>query len=61
MKKIIILALILLGVSCENIYKHVDYKVTSLGKNNWDNQVISKRSIGYSVIVHFYKASGKPW
>lgn len=56
MKTAIVLALLVLSVSCENLYQSTKYSVATVSSKNWDSQVTSKRNIGHVVIVHFYRA-----
>lgn len=57
MKLVILAALLILTVSCGNIYKDNKSAVISVTKQNWDSQVMSKRNIGHTLIIHFYKSS----
>ena len=56
-KVLLFIALLVVAISAENIYKDMKYRVVTVSSKNWDSQVMSKRNIGYAVIVHFYKSS----
>lgn len=56
MKTAFILALLVIGASCENLYGNTKYSVVTVSAKNWDTQVNAKRNIGHVVIAHFYRA-----
>jgi thiol-disulfide isomerase/thioredoxin len=56
MKAVFVLALLVMGAACENLYQNTKYSVVTVSQKNWDSQVSAKRNIGQVVIVHFYRA-----
>lgn len=57
MKPAVLVALLVLAVACENLYKDNKSAVITVTRQNWDSQVMAKRNIGHTLIVHFYKSS----